>query len=86
MPTHPSEENTHGGLTEMVAKEPSSKTDSTASEHPRHKDDYSAGKAKASDFQATPGPAIIQSQDDVEAPASKDELRARAAELNKSGS
>ena len=83
MPVHPTEEIDSGGATEKVAKNPSSSTESTASDHASHKDDYSAGKAQAQDFNATPGPAIPQMMDDVEKPASKDELKAKAEELNK---
>ena len=39
-------------------------------------------KATAKDFQSK-GPAIPQSMDDMPPKASKEELRARAAELNK---
>lgn len=84
MPVHPSEEKADpGSITEKVAKNPSSNTDSTASDHPEHKHNQSGGLATAQDHQAQPGPAIPQSMDDVEKPKSKDELKARAAELNK---
>ncbi|KAI9804957.1 MAG: hypothetical protein M1833_006260 [Piccolia ochrophora] len=83
MPVHPAEENAEGGLTEKIAKNPSSATDSTASQHPDHKDDYSAGKAQAQDFNATPGPAIPQKMSDLGEPASKEELKAKAEQLNK---
>ena len=83
MPTHPSEEVADSGITEKVAKNPSSNTDSSASQHPDHKGDYSAGKAQAADFQATPGPAIPQKMSDLGEPLSKEELQAKAAELNK---
>ncbi|KAI9809319.1 MAG: hypothetical protein M1825_002610 [Sarcosagium campestre] len=83
MPVHKAEENTETGITEHIAKNPSSATESTASEHPSHQDDGSAGKARAQDFNATPGPAIPQNMSDVGEPKSKEELRAKAAELNK---
>ncbi|KAI9838897.1 MAG: hypothetical protein M1819_004105 [Sarea resinae] len=78
----PSEDNTStgGGITEQIAKNPSSNTGSTASGHDLHKDDYSSGKAKAQDFKATPGPAIPQG--DLPPKASKEELKARSQELN----
>lgn len=82
MPVLPQEEEAQGGITEMIAKNPSSNTDSTASDHPAHKEDESV-KAQAKHFQATPGPAIPQNMGDVGEPASKEELRARAEELNK---
>ncbi|MCJ1314927.1 hypothetical protein MMC15_000241 [Xylographa vitiligo] len=83
MPVHPSEENAPEGITEMVAKEPSSNTESTASDHGMHKDanEHQNGKASAQDFQSK-GPVIPQSMDDMPPKASKDELKARAAELN----
>ena len=37
MPVHPSEEETHTGITEQVAKDPSSQTESTASTHDSRK-------------------------------------------------
>ena len=61
MPVHPSEEETGGGLTEKVAKDPSSATPSTASDHPGHINEHNPGgeKAKAStqDF-VNKGPQI----------------------------
>lgn len=80
-------------ITDMLAKDPSAATDSTASDHPIHQDgeDHkgsgSSGgiqlRAEAKDFHATPGPAIPQNVGDLGTPASKEELKARAAELNK---
>ena len=85
MPVHPSEEETQSGITEVIAKNPSSNTESTASDHPIHHGHHGDDKVKAQakDFNATPGPVIPQSADDLGEPASKDELKARAAELNK---
>ena len=90
MPVLPSEDETQtgkGSITEQVAKNPSSNTPSTASDHPTHQGDRkppSGGvKAQAQDFQATPGPVIPQDTSALEQPASKEELRARAEELNK---
>ena len=40
MPVHPSEENAPEGLTEKVAKDPSSTTESTASEHEGHANEH----------------------------------------------
>ena len=37
MPVHPSEEETHTGITEQIAKNPSSQTESTASTHDARK-------------------------------------------------
>ncbi|MCJ1393132.1 hypothetical protein MMC18_006004 [Xylographa bjoerkii] len=83
MPVHPSEENAPEGITEMVAKNPSSNTGSTASDHGMHEgaNEHQNGKASAQDFQSK-GPAIPQSMDDMPPKASKEELKARAAELN----
>ena len=85
----PSDEETQtgtGGITDQVAKNPSSKTPSTASDHPTHHGDrkppFGGAKAQAQDFQATPGPVIPQDTSALEKPASKEELRARAEELN----
>jgi hypothetical protein len=97
MPHHPKEETTEGstytqisrphpllisclGITDKVAKE---SKDSTASDHPIHDEDQShissGGKAHALDHHSK-GPVINQ---DIGEPASKDELRKRAEELNK---
>ena len=59
MPVHPSEENAPDDLTEKIAKEPSTKTDSTASTHEHHQNEHTQGDAtaQASDFQSK-GPQI----------------------------
>ena len=59
MPVHPSEEIAPEGLTEKIAKDPSSNTESTASTHEHHHNEHTPGdvKAQASDFQ-TKGPQI----------------------------
>lgn len=63
MPVHPSEEEAPAGLTEKVAKDPSSATDTTASDHPAHQNEHTpGGTAKASDFMSK-GPQIPQSMD-----------------------
>lgn len=64
MPVHPSEENAPEGLTEKVAKDPSSNTDSTASTHEHHHNEHTPGdvKAQASDFQSK-GPQIPTNMD-----------------------
>ncbi|MCJ1336664.1 hypothetical protein MMC09_001942 [Bachmanniomyces sp. S44760] len=80
MPVHPSEEVAPEGITEKVAKDPSSITSSTASAHPEHGNEH--GQAREQDFQSK-GPAIPQSMDDLPPKESKDELKKRAAELNK---
>ncbi|GAB7348054.1 hypothetical protein MBLNU459_g6089t1 [Dothideomycetes sp. NU459] len=80
MPVHPKEEETAGNLTDQVAKESS---DSTASTHDMHKEEHnvtSGGKATIQDHKATPGPVIAEGLGE---PASKEDLKKRAAELNK---
>ena len=64
MPVHPSEENAPEGLTEKVAKDPSSNTESTASTHEHHHNEHTPGdiKAQASDFQSK-GPQIPTNMD-----------------------
>ena len=64
MPVLPSEENAPEGLTEKVAKDPSSNTDSTASTHEGHQNEHTPGgvKAQASDFQSK-GPQIPTNMD-----------------------
>ena len=60
MPVHPSEEEAPTGLTEKVAKDPSSATDSTASDHEAHHNEHAPGhqqKASAQDF-VSKGPQI----------------------------
>ncbi|EKG18045.1 hypothetical protein MPH_04735 [Macrophomina phaseolina MS6] len=83
MPVHPAEENATGSITDQVAKESS---DSTASSHAMHQADTGAtsggaqNKAHANDHTAAPGPVMAEGLGE---PASKEELKARAAELNK---
>ncbi|GAB7342075.1 hypothetical protein MBLNU457_g0356t1 [Dothideomycetes sp. NU457] len=83
MPSHPAEETATGSITDQVAKE---SKDSTASSHSMHQEDTGAtsggsqSKATAQDHSATPGPVISESLGE---PASKEDLKKRAAELNK---
>ncbi|KAF2135547.1 uncharacterized protein K452DRAFT_260260 [Aplosporella prunicola CBS 121167] len=83
MPVHEAEEYASGSITDKVAKESS---DSNASDHPLHSGDTGAtsggkeGKASAADHSAPPGPVMAEGLGE---PASKEELKARAAELNK---
>ncbi|KKY14989.1 hypothetical protein UCRPC4_g06517 [Phaeomoniella chlamydospora] len=82
MPVHPSEENAESNITEKVMKDPSSNTESKASDHSLHSDEQGSQggiKAKAQDF-ISKGPQIT---DKLPEAASKDDLKARAAELNK---
>ena len=59
MPHLPSEEEAPSNLTEKVAKNPSSQTESTASHHDMHDNEHGSAKEKATaeDFQSK-GPAI----------------------------
>ncbi|MCJ1233060.1 hypothetical protein MMC14_001014 [Varicellaria rhodocarpa] len=82
MPVHPSEENAPEGIYEKIAKDPSSATESTASNHSSHDNEHTPGKASIQDLQSK-GPAIPHTMDDMPPKSSKEELRARAEELNK---
>ncbi|KAF2655803.1 hypothetical protein K491DRAFT_692593 [Lophiostoma macrostomum CBS 122681] len=80
MPVHPAEENTSGSITDQVAKDSS---DSNASSHPLHQEDTGAtsgGSVGAQAHKANPGPVVAEN---IGEPASKEELRKRAEELNK---
>ena len=80
MPVHPAEENATGSITDQVAKE---SNDSTASSAPLHQEDTGAtsgGSLGAMAHKANPGPVIAEN---IGEPASKEELKKRAAELNK---
>ena len=60
MPVHPSEEEAPSGIYEKIAKDPSSATESTASDHAHHENEHTpqqSGKASAQDFQSK-GPQI----------------------------
>ncbi|KAF2719449.1 hypothetical protein K431DRAFT_112057 [Polychaeton citri CBS 116435] len=75
MPVNPKEEETHGNLTDQVAKESS---DSTASSHALHQEEEIAEHHKA--HAGNLGPVIAENLGE---PASKDELKKRSEELNK---
>lgn len=62
MPVHPSEEEASSGIFEKVAKDPSSLTESTASDHESHDNEHTPLKASAQDLQSK-GPAILQKAD-----------------------
>lgn len=65
MPHHPSEEEAPEGIFEKVAKDPSSTTESTASDHENHHNEHApeaSAKASAQDFQSK-GPQIPMSMD-----------------------
>lgn len=80
MPVHPAEENASGNITDQVAKESSN---SNASSHQLHDEDNkvtSGGSLSAAAHKAAPGPVHA---DNLPEPASKEELKKRAEELNK---
>ncbi|KFZ05066.1 hypothetical protein V501_08706 [Pseudogymnoascus sp. VKM F-4519 (FW-2642)] len=81
--TNKYDNNPAGSITEQIAKEPSSKTDSTASSHPVHNDSEPKGDpVQIRHHQANPGPAIpIDFQ--VQQEGTKEDRAKRAAELNK---
>ena len=58
MPHHPSEEDTESHIFDQVAKE---SDNSTASDHPMHKEDPSKVKATADDHKSK-GPQISESE------------------------
>lgn len=65
MPHHPSEEEAPEGIYEKVAKDPSSVTETTASDHEGHHNEHApdaSGKASAQDFQSK-GPQIPMNMD-----------------------
>ena len=65
MPHHPSEEEAPEGIFEKIAKDPSSQTESTASDHEHHHNEHApdaGAKASAQDFQSK-GPQIPMSMD-----------------------
>ncbi|KAJ4356121.1 uncharacterized protein N0V89_004149 [Didymosphaeria variabile] len=80
MPVHPAEERATGSITDQVAKESS---DSNASSHPNHQEDTGAtsgGSLSSLAHKAAPGPVHAEN---LPEPASKEELKKRADELNK---
>ncbi|MCJ1278866.1 hypothetical protein MMC21_006687 [Puttea exsequens] len=83
MPVHPSEEEAPSGIYEKIAKDPSSTTESTASEHQGHHNEHTPGKVSAQDFQSK-GPQIPMNASDMPPKASKEELKERAERLNQS--
>ncbi|MCJ1374145.1 hypothetical protein MMC20_005377 [Loxospora ochrophaea] len=81
MPVHPSEEEAPSGIYEKIAKNPSSLTESTASDHTLHDNEHTPGKASAQDF-VSKGPAMPKTTEELPPKASKEELQAKAEQLN----
>ncbi|KAF2689316.1 hypothetical protein K458DRAFT_290768 [Lentithecium fluviatile CBS 122367] len=81
MPVHPAEENATGSITDQVAKESS---DSNASTHELHNEGSGATSggsiSAAAAHKANLGPVKAEN---IGEPASKEELKKRAEELNK---
>ena len=86
MPAGSDEYDNHpaGSITEQIAKDPSSKTESTtASSHPAHNNPEPKGEqVKIQHHQANPGPAIPKDFQ-VQQEGTKEDRVKRAAELNK---
>ncbi|KAK5128709.1 hypothetical protein LTR85_000042 [Meristemomyces frigidus] len=76
MPVMPKEDEAPSGIFDKVAKE---SDDSTASTHKHHQGETQT-MATMEDHQAQPGPVLAEK---MEAPASKEDLKKRAEELNK---
>ncbi|KAL9101200.1 MAG: hypothetical protein Q9163_003518 [Psora crenata] len=91
MPVHPSEETTKADITEIVAHEPSSNTESTASDHPAHhqsndeqtnnNSNQAGAKATAQDHMSK-GPQIPINMNDMPPKASREETEQKMKELN----
>ncbi|EXJ86358.1 hypothetical protein A1O3_03309 [Capronia epimyces CBS 606.96] len=77
MPQHPAEENTQSHIFDKVAKESS---DSTASNHPLHDENKGPLKQATSEDHRSKGPQL---SDNLPPAADKEELRAKAREMNK---
>lgn len=87
MPAGPEETDNHksGSITEQVAKNPSSKTDSQASDHHHHKteeDNKQGDQVQFRHHEANPGPAVSKDFSAQEE-GTKEERRAKAEEMNK---
>jgi len=85
MPAGSDETDNHqaGSITEQVAKNPSSNTESTASDHPNHHDGEPKGEqVQFRHHQANPGPAIPKDFSAQEE-GTKEERRKKTEELNK---
>lgn len=85
MPAGPDETDNHpaGTVTEHVAQNASSKTESNASDHPLHKQGEPKGeKAEFRHYQAQPGPVIPQDFS-AQQEGTKEERKAKAEALNK---
>ena len=85
MPAGPDENDNHptGAATEDVGKNASSKTESTASDHPLHnKGEPKGEKVEIRHHQAHPGPAIPDNFS-AQQEGTKEERKAKAEAMNK---
>ena len=85
MPAGPDETDNHtsGSITEHVGKNASSKTESTASDHPMHHEGEPKGdKVEFRHHQANPGP-VFPTEINAQQEGTKEERRAKAQEMNK---
>ncbi|PSN63718.1 hypothetical protein BS50DRAFT_623429 [Corynespora cassiicola Philippines] len=80
MPVHPAEENVSGSITDQVAKDSSDSTASSAPQHQVQTGATSGGSIGAQAHKANLGPVVAEN---IGEPASKEELKKRAEELNK---
>ena len=86
MPSGPDETHAHENtsMTEQAAENASSKTDTTASDHPKHKVEGPIGdKVDIRHHQANPGPVIHQDLKNIPQEGSKEERRMKMEEMNK---
>ncbi|KAK8193404.1 uncharacterized protein BKA78DRAFT_311867 [Phyllosticta capitalensis] len=79
MPIIPNE-NSGEHITEQIAKEAECKKEGHDHQHHQHTHGGAQTKATAEDIAAAPGPVISEN---IGKPATKEELKARAEELNK---
>lgn len=86
MPQHPSEETTYESITEKIAANPSSNTESTASDHPihdtQHEEKEEPMKASANDHHANPGPVRVLDASAFEQKGSREERGEEARGMN----
>lgn len=83
MPAGPDETDNHqtGSITEQIAKNPSSKTDSQASEHHHHKDAETGLGGKGDKVQFRQGP-VQPDTIDAKEEGTKDERKEKAQQMN----
>ncbi|CBX93414.1 hypothetical protein LEMA_P043150.1 [Plenodomus lingam JN3] len=80
MPVHPAEETAGGSITDQVAKDSKDSNASSAQLHDVDTGASSGGNVHAAAHKRNPGPVMA---DNLPTPESKEDLKKRAAELNK---